>query len=63
MGEIRKTKRDGRRGPENQEVTSALSLGVLASQLRNLLKNLKASKDMLLKTACAVWVVEATGGR
>lgn len=63
MGEIRKTKRDGRRDPENQEVTSALSLGVLASQLWNLLKNLKASKDMLLKTARAVWVVEATEGR
>ena len=28
MGEIRKTKRDGRRDPENQEVTSALSLGM-----------------------------------
>lgn len=63
MGEIRKTKRDGRRDPGNQEVTSALSLGVLASQLWNLLKNLKASKDVLLKTARAVWVVEATEGR
>lgn len=63
MGEIRKAKRDGRRDPENQEVTSPLSLGMLASRLWNLLTNLKASNDMLLKTACAVWVVEATEAR
>lgn len=49
MGELRKTKRDRRRDSENQEATSALSLGMLASQLRNLLKTLKASKDMLLQ--------------
>lgn len=49
MSEIGKTKRNGRKDPKNQEAASPLSLGALASQLRNLLRNVKASSDMLLK--------------